>query len=45
MAKIKFLQAKEKFNSLYKNKDFLEKSIVLSSGGGIDKYSPQRYKQ
>ena len=42
MGKIKFLQAKEKFNKLYKNKDFLAKSIVKSSGGGTNQYCPQR---
>jgi len=35
MGKTKFLLAKEKFNNLYRNKDCLEKSIVLSSGGLI----------
>jgi len=39
MGKTKFLLAKEKFNNLYRNKDCLEKSIVLSSGGVLTNIS------
>jgi len=44
MSKNTFLKAKEKFNKLYKNKDFLDKSLVPSSGGGIARYFTERYK-
>ena len=53
MDKVNFLKAKEKFNSLYRNKDILEKSIVLSSGKELtnislkdnnDKPSEEYYK-
>ena len=36
---ISFREAKQKYNDVYKNKDFLEKSLVKSSGNDLTKIS------